>query len=146
MGHRLYCVIYRDSWREKNKNGTDRKRETTYRVFAQPAERHDCNSFIAEQLATSAARWHADGTLPNEEVPVGNDQRPHTYGMEYWVKMFNPRQQLAHGCCVQAYRECVDADQDAGRLDDRRKAAMGLRSHCNRQDDQRQQHTMPLAS
>ena len=39
--------------------------------------------------------------------------------------MFNPRQQLAHGYCVQAFRQCVDADQDAGKLDDRRKAAWG---------------------
>ena len=39
--------------------------------------------------------------------------------------MFSPRQLLAHGYCVQAFRECVDADQDAGRLDDCRKAAWG---------------------
>ena len=39
------------------------------------------------------------------------------------VKMFNSRQLLAHGYCVQAFRECVDADEDAGRLDERRRAA-----------------------
>ena len=40
-----------------------------------------------------------------------------------WRDMFSSRQLLAHGYCVQAFRECVDTDQDSGRLDDRRKAA-----------------------
>ena len=56
-------------------------------------------------------------------MPIGNDLRPQTYGMEKWVKMFNPRQQLAHGYCVQAFRECVDADDGSGQLDNRRRAA-----------------------
>ena len=124
MEHRLYCVIYRDSWREKNKDGTDRKRETTCRVFAEPAERHFASdAHISGELIRLQPQWDADDVLPTETVPIGNDQRPHTYGMEQWVKMFNPRQQLAHGYCVQAFRECVD--DDAGRLDDCRKAAWG---------------------
>ncbi len=126
MGHRLYCVIYRDSWREKNKDGTERKRETTCRVFAAPSERHlDGEARVANELARLQPRWDAADVLPTETVPIGNDQRPHTYGMEQWVKMFNPRQQLAHGYCVQAFREGVDADRAAGRLDDCRKAAWG---------------------
>ena len=126
MGHRLYCVIYRDSWREKNKNGTERKRETTCRIFAEPQERHFASdAHVANEMDKLRPQWDADDVLPTETVPIGNDQRPHTYGMERWVKMFSPRQQLAHGYCVQSFRECVDADQEAGRLDDRRKAAWG---------------------
>ena len=37
--------------------------------------------------------------------------------------MFSPRQQLAHGYCVQAFRELVDEDRANGELDDTRKAA-----------------------
>ena len=37
--------------------------------------------------------------------------------------MFNPRQQLAHGYCVQAFQELVDEDKVAGKLTDVRKAA-----------------------
>ena len=37
--------------------------------------------------------------------------------------MFSPRQQLAHGLCVQAFRELVDEDKANGGLDDVRKAA-----------------------
>lgn len=43
--------------------------------------------------------------------------------MTRWQDMFSPRQQLAHGYCVQAFRELVDADKAAGVLDDTRKAA-----------------------
>ena len=126
MGHRLYCVIYRDRWRDRNKDGSERQRETTCRVFAAPAERHFAsNAHVASELARRLPQWDAEDVLPTETVPIGNDQRPHTYGMEQWVKMFSPRQQLAHGYCVQAFRECVDADAAAGRLDDRRRAAWG---------------------
>ena len=126
MGHRLYCIIYRDSWRDRNKNGSERKRETTCRVFATPEERHLANNVqVASQLARLQQQWASDDVLPTEAVPVGNDQVPHLYGMEMWIKMFNPRQQLVHGYCVQAFRESVDADADAGRLNDRRRAAWG---------------------
>ena len=37
--------------------------------------------------------------------------------------MFSPRQQLGHGYCVQAFRELVDAEADAMRLGDLRRAA-----------------------
>ena len=37
--------------------------------------------------------------------------------------MFNPRQQLSHGFCVQAFQQCVDVDEDAGRMDECRRAA-----------------------
>ena len=126
MGHRLYCVIYRDSWHDQTKSGRDKQRATNCRMFVEPQERHfDSDARVADELAKLQPEWEADDVLPNEEVPVGNDQRPHTYGMSPWRKMFSPRQQLAHGYCVQAFRECIDADADAGRLDDRRRAAWG---------------------
>ena len=137
MGHRLYCVIYRDSWREKNKNGTERKRETTCRIFAEPQERHFASdAHVANELDKLRPQWDADDVLPTETVPIGNDQRPHTYGMERWVKMFNPRQQLAHGYCVQAFRECVDADQDARPAGRPPQGRVGIRGNSPRQDDQ----------
>ena len=124
MGHRLYCVIYRDSWRDLTKAGKPKKRETTCRVFAEPEERHFASdAHVASELARLEPQWDADDVLPNEAVPIGNDQRPHTYGMEQWVKMFNLRQQLAHGYCVQAFRELAGADEDADGPDDCRRAA-----------------------
>ena len=126
MGHRLYCVIYRDSWKDLNRNGTERKRETTCRVFAEPQERHFAsNAHVEAELARLEPEWEAADVLPNEPFPAGNDIRPITYGMSPWRYMFNSRQQLAHGHCVQAFRQCVDADEDAERLNDRRRAAWG---------------------
>ena len=123
MGHTLYAVIYRDSWTEKTKTGRDKKRPTTFRGFLEVDREHDNGDFIEGELALLEPQWAANDVLPTEEVPPGNDRRPHTYGMEKWVKMFNPRQQLAHGHCVEAFRECVEEDQAAEVLDARRKAA-----------------------
>ena len=123
MGHRLYCVIYRDRWTEKTKAGKDKKRPTTFLGFSEVTPDHNNEKFVTNQLTQLEPQWTANNVLPSEEVPHGNDKRPHTYGMGKWVKMFNPRQQLAHGHCVEAFRECVDEDQAAEVLDERRKAA-----------------------
>ena len=125
MGHQLYAVIYRDSWTEKTKADKDKKRPTTFRGFLEAGPEHDNGDVIEGELARLEPQWTANDVLPSEEVPPGNDRRPHTYGMEKWVKMFSRRQQLAHGHCVEAFRECVDEDRAAEVLDERRKAAWG---------------------
>ena len=124
LGHQLYCVILNDQWQGFTKAGRPKKRLTTQRSFRTATPADETSIRRAEhRLAELAPAWDAEDILPTEAVPVGNDQRPHTYGMEQWAKMFSPRQQLAHGYCVQAFRECVDADEDAGQLDERRRAA-----------------------
>ena len=126
MGHRLYCVIYRDSWRDLTKAGKPKKRETTCRVFAEPQERHFANdAHVAGELAQRQPQWNAEDILPTEEMPDANKARTYKYGTDYWIKLFNSRQQLVHGYCVQTFRECVDADERGSTLDDRRKAAWG---------------------
>lgn len=127
MGHRLYCVIYRDSWRDLTKAGKPKKRETTCRIFAEPQEHHVVsNAQVAQDLDQLESHWDANDILPSEALPEGNKTKDATYyGMTHWRQMFNPRQQLAHGYCVQAFRECVDTDEDVGRLSERRKAAWG---------------------
>ena len=126
MGHRLYCVIYRDSWHDKTKSGEKRKRETTCRVFAEPTERHFASdAHASSELTRLQPQWDADDVLPTEEMPDANKARTYKYGTDHWIKLFNSRQQLAHGYCVQAFRECVDADERSSRLDNCRKAAWG---------------------
>ena len=127
MGHRLYCVIYRDSWRDKNKDGTESKRETTCRFFAEPDERHFAgDAHVSVELTKLQPQWDPDDTLPTEALPDGNKTKDAIYyGMPGWRNLFSQRQLLAHGYCVQAFRECVDADQDTSRLNDCRKAAWG---------------------
>ena len=123
MGHRLYCVIYRDQKWGLTKAGRESKTPKTTRVFAKPRPEDDNLDDIAARLAELRPQWDADDILPNEPKPPGDDNRPITYGMSPWRNMFNPRQQLAHGCCVQAFRQLVDADDAAGQLSGLRKAA-----------------------
>ncbi len=127
MGHRLYCIVYRDSWYDRTKAGKQKKKETTCRVFAEPGERHFAgNTYAAAALARLSPQWEAEDVLPNEALPEGNKTKDAIYyGMPAWSDMFNPRQQLAHGHCVQAFRQGVEKDRAAGRLDECRQAAWG---------------------
>ncbi len=123
LGHQLYCIIYRDTWKTKTKSGRDSKRPKTARGFRVPISDDDNTAKVDTGLAKLAELWERDDILPTEEVPHGDDQRPHQYGMPRWREMFSPRQLLAHGFCVQAFHDLVDEDRDAGKLDENRKAA-----------------------
>ena len=138
MGQQLYCVIYRDQWRPKLKSGKFGKRLKTRRGFRTPEQGDDNTVEILSTLGRLQPQWDANDILPTETVPEGNKTRePHRYGMPEWSKVFSPRQQLAHGCCVQAFRELVDEDISAENLTDARKAAwcyiaLGLDKLINR--------------
>ena len=123
LGHQLYCVIYRDQWRPKNKSGLFSKRLKTRRGYRLPRPRDDNTEYVLQRLERLKPQWDAEDILPNEAVPQGNDNRPHYYGMSPWRNMFSPRQQLVHGYCVQAFHELVDKDRTAGILNDARRAA-----------------------
>ena len=123
MGHQLYGVIYRDSWKEKTKAGKDKKRPTTFRGFSEVTPDRDNVLFVESELARLRPRWEENDVLPSEEVPVGNNTRSYAYGQNAWIKMFNPRQQLAHGHCVEVFRECLEQDRTGEQLDDCRKAS-----------------------
>ena len=123
LGHQLYCVIYRDQWRPKNKSGLFSKRLKTRRGYRLPRSQDDNTEYVLQRLEGLKPQWDAEDILPNEAVPQGNDNRPHYYGMSPWRNMFSPRQQLVHGYCVQAFHELVDKDRNAGILNDARRAA-----------------------
>ena len=125
LGQQLYCVIYRDEWPTFTKAGKPSKRPKTRRGFRTVTPDENNTDWIAQRLEQLKSQWDDNDILPNEAVPDGNDNRPHNYGMSPWRNMFSPRQQLAHGYCVQAFRELVDEDRDAGLLDSVRKAAYG---------------------
>lgn len=130
MGHQLYGIVVKNQWqRADGKGGWVNIRKPKDQPAVPPREfravrpEDDNSAHIATLLEANKERWDAIGILPNEPVPLGNDPRPITYGMSPWIQMFNPRQQLSHGYCVQAFRELVDADMDAGRLNDTHRAA-----------------------
>ncbi len=124
MGHQLYATIYRDSWKEKTKAGKEKKRLTTFRGFLEVDLDQDNGDFIERELARLAPQWSTKGILPDEEIPYGNKTKePLNHGMRKWVEMFSPRQQLAHGHCVEAFQECVEEERDTEALEERRKVA-----------------------
>ena len=123
LGHQLYCIIYRDTWETRTKSGRPSKRPKTSRGFRVPKEGDDNTAELDTRLAGLAELWERGNILPTEEVPHGDDNRPHQYGMPRWRDMFSPRQLLAHGYCVQAFQDLVGEDRDAGTLDESRKAA-----------------------
>ena len=122
LGHQLYCIIYRDQWWPLTKSGKPRKRPKTQRGFRIANSEDDNSAEVAQRLEQLKPQWDAADILPGEAVPEGNDNRPHNYGMSPWRNMFSPRQQLAHGYCVQAFRELVDEDRANGDLAENRKA------------------------
>ena len=94
-------------------------------MFTEPQERHFANDArVSREMTRLGPQWDAADFLPNEALPDGNKTKNAIYyGMPEWRDMFFALQQLAHGYCIQAFRECVDADEVAGCMDDRRKAA-----------------------
>ena len=124
LGHQLYCIIYRDTWKTKTKSGRDSKRPKTARGFRVPISDGGNTAKVDTRLAKLAELWERDDILPNEEIFRGDKTAtPLDYGMPRWRDMFSTRQLLAHGYCVQAFHDLVDEDRDAGKLDGNRKAA-----------------------
>ena len=122
MGHRLYCVVYRDRYWLKNKSGKVSARPKTVRSFKLPRPVDEDMTHV--QTCLDELQRNDQNILPNESVSAGDKTDTLLqYGMSPWRDIFSLRQQLAHGYCVQAFRELVDADKAAGRLDDTRKAA-----------------------
>ena len=132
MGHQLYCVILKNQWQKADGNGgwinirkPKEQPATPPREFRVVRPEDDNSDHIAALLDANKEWWDTKNILPNESVPpTGNKSDTlHQYGMSTWQRVFSPRQLLAHGYCVQAFHELVDADVVSGHLDDRRKAA-----------------------
>ena len=124
LGQQLYAIIYRDQWQEFTKAGKPKKRLTTKRGFRIASPQDDNTAAVLQMLADNAEAWERDNILPIEQLQYGDKTRDAiNYGMPRWVDMFSPRQQLAHGLCVQAFRELVDEDRENEELTDVRRAA-----------------------
>lgn len=69
------------------------------------------------RLSENWELWAADGLIPTEAFPTNtNDQRPNTYGMDRWHKLFAPRQLLAMVTYLEALRELApQMERELGR-------------------------------
>ena len=125
MGEQLYAVVYKRRVETRTKSGR-RGRDKWVRGYRAPRPEDDNAAEIDARLAGKRPEWEAFDIVPSERFPEdGNDDRPIQYGMPLWRDLFSPRQLLCHGVSVEVFREMLDADRAAGRLDDLRKAAYG---------------------
>ena len=124
MGDQLYAVVYKERVLTKTKTG--RTREKWVRRYRAPRPEDDNAREVEAKLAEKLPEWEAFDIVPSERFPAdSNDDRPIQYGMPLWRDLFSPRQLLCHGVSVEVFREMLDADAAAGRLDDLQKSAYG---------------------
>ena len=124
MGEQLYAVVYKERVEVRTKTG--RIREKWVRGYRAPRPEDDYGAEVRARLDEKLPEWEAFDLVPSERFPeTSNDDRPIQYGMLLWRDLFSPRQLLCHGTSVEVFREMLDADRDAGRLDEARKAAYG---------------------
>ncbi len=126
MGEQLFAVVYKRRTPGKLLKSGKRGRERWVRGYRAPRPEDDNGAAVRERLAGKLPEWEALDLVPRERFPEdSNDDRPIQYGMPLWRDLFSPRQLLGHGTSVEVFREMLDADRAAGRLDDLRKAAYG---------------------
>ena len=126
MGDQLFAVVYKRRVPGKVLKSGKRGRDKWVRGYRAPRPEDDNSAAIRERLAEKLPEWEALDMVPSERFPeVSNDDRPIQYGMPLWRDLFSPRQLLCHGTSVEVFREMLDADRAAGRLDDMRQAAYG---------------------
>ena len=125
LGQQLYAIIYRDQWHEFTKTGRPKKRLTTKRGFRAVTPRDDNTAAVLQMLADNTEAWERNNVLPTEERYAGDADRLINYGMTHAINLFSPRQQLAHGLCVQAFHELINEDYANNTLNDLRRAAWG---------------------
>jgi len=124
MGEQLYAIVYKRRVLKATKTG--RKSEGWERGYRAPSPEDEVSALIAQRLAEKMPLWEANDDIPNERVPPTiNDDRPIQYGMPLWRDLFSPRQLLGHVTAVEIYRELLEEERAAGRLDELTRAAFG---------------------
>ncbi len=124
MGEQLYAVVFKRRVETVTKTG--KRRQKWERGYRAPRPEDDNSEAIKARLAEKMIEWEAFDYVPSERFPeVSNDDRPIQYGMPLWRDLFSPRQLLCHGTSVEIFREMLEEDRKAGRLNDVRKAAYG---------------------
>ena len=126
MGEQLFAVVYKRRVRGPVLKSGKRGRDKWVRGYRAPRPEDDNSTAIRERLADKLPEWDALDIVPNERIPAGHKtDEPRRYGMALWRELFSPRQFLCHGTSVEVFREMLDTDRTAGRLDDVRQAAYG---------------------
>ena len=124
MSEQLFAVVFKRKIIVKTKTGKERiKWERGYRA---PRPGDDISDRIAARLAEKLPEWEVLDIVPTERFPeTTNDDRPIQYGMPLWRDLFSPRQLLGHGTAVEIYRELLEDERSADRMNEAVQAAFG---------------------
>ena len=123
MGEQLFAVVCKR--RETVQTKTGRAREKWVRGYRAPRPEDDDGAALRTALDGKLAEWDAFDFVPNESYDDMYCDRSKIYGVQQWRDLFSPRQLLCHGTSVEVFREMLDADREAGKLDEVRQAAYG---------------------
>ncbi|MFP4532297.1 MAG: DUF1156 domain-containing protein, partial [Desulfobacterales bacterium] len=104
---RLYCVVGvrlqpkldKDGQPLRYKSGEKKGEIKAEKIrFFRPPNQQDLDALdkAEKRLKENWERWEAEGLIPTEKFPRGNDMRPINYGMPRWCDMFTSRQLLGH--------------------------------------------------
>ena len=124
MGEQLFAVVYRRRVETRTKSGK-RGRDKWVRGYRAPRPEDDNGAAIRAKLAEKLPEWDTLDIVPNETYGHMYCDRSKVYGVNRWHDLFSPRQLLCHGTSVEVFREMLDADRTAKRLDGVRRAAYG---------------------
>ena len=126
MGEQLYAVVYKKRMPGRKLKSGKLGKPRWVRGYRAPRPEDDNGAEIAALLDEKLPEWEAFDIIPSERIPDGNKTtEPQRYGMPYWRDLFSPRQLLCHGTSVEIFREMLEADRQAGKLTDLRRAAYG---------------------
>ena len=121
MGEQLFTVVYKKRGLTKTKTG--KTREKWVRGYRAPRSEDDNGAAIQARLAETMPEWEALDIVPSEGYGNMYSDRSKIYGVNKWRDLFSPRQLLCHGTSVEVFREMLDADRAAGKLNEVRRAA-----------------------
>ena len=123
MGEQLYAIVYKRRVLKTTKTG--RKKESWERGYRAPNAEDDVSDLIGQRLAEKMPLWEAEDLIPNERYGDMYADRSRIYGVNFWRDLFSPRQLLGHVTAVEIYRELLEEERTAGRLNELTQAAFG---------------------
>jgi adenine-specific DNA methylase len=113
---RLYCVVAVRRQPKLDASGkpkldSDNEIKTEKITFFRPPNTLDLKAIeeSEKRLTANWEKWDAEGLIPTEEIPDGNDMRPLRYGMPRWCDLFTPRQLLGHLVLLDKLRIIAEA-------------------------------------